>query len=77
MALTGIQVINDTGHTADHNLIDIALAGGSGANTLGTFSNPIVDPNAVRPTGLTRVVFDTVTDPINWAIGDFNLQYGT
>lgn len=47
------------------------------ANALGTFANPVTDPNAPRPTGLTRVVWDTVTDPVNWVINDYNLQKGT
>lgn len=51
--------------------------GGGGANTLGTFNNPITDAASPRPTGLTRVVWDTATDPTNRAVGDYNLQKGT
>lgn len=51
--------------------------GGSGGNALGSFNNPVTDAAAPRPTGLTRVVWDTATDPTNWAVGDYNLQKGT
>ena len=49
----------------------------SGSNALGTLSNPVTDSTAARPTGLTRVVWDTPTDPVNWAVNDFNLQKGS
>lgn len=52
-------------------------SGVGAANTLGTFNNPVTDPAAPRPAGLTRVVWDTPTDPTNWAVGDYNLQKGT
>lgn len=50
---------------------------GTGSNALGTFNNPVTDPAAARPTGLTRVVWDCATDPTNWALNDYNLQQGT
>ncbi len=49
----------------------------TGANTLGTLSNPVTDPNAKRPTGLTRVVWDTPTTPVNKLPQDYNLQRGS
>jgi len=39
-------------------------------NQLGTPSNPVTDPNATRPTGLTRVYWDCATAPVNGAVGD-------
>jgi len=53
--------------------------GGSGtsANALGTMNNPVTDPAAARPTGLTRVVWDCATDPTNWVDNDYNLQKGS
>lgn len=40
----------------------------------GSLNNPITDPNAARPAGLTCVVWDTPTAPVHRAVGDFNLQ---
>lgn len=52
-------------------------ATGGSANTPGTLNNPITSATAARPTGLTRVIWDTATDPVNWVDGDLNMQKGT
>lgn len=50
--------------------------GSASSNALGSLNNPVTDAAAPRPTGLTRVVWDTATDPTNWITGDYNLQSG-
>lgn len=47
------------------------------ANVLGSANNPVVDPNAARPTGLTLVWWNCTTTPVNMANGDINMQKGT
>lgn len=39
-------------------------------NPLGTASNPVKDPAAARPSGITSVWWLTSTQPTNWAAGD-------
>jgi hypothetical protein len=62
---------------------EVALTGGtggSGANALGTSSNPVTDRTATRPSGLTKVFWqcpagpgstiDNLIPPVNWISGD-------
>ena len=88
----GIAKLNIAGRTGDlttkflraDGIYEVPPGGGggsgsvaAGANALGTFANPVTDPNAARPSGLTRVVWDCVTDPVNWVNNDYNLQPGS
>lgn len=44
---------------------------GVSGNALGTASNPVTDPDADRPTGLTAVWWRTETIPTNAIAGDY------
>lgn len=57
--------------------LDANVQAALGGNTLGTPTNPVTDPAAARPTGLTIVYWRTTTDPTNWAVGDINMLQGT
>lgn len=61
----------------DDGAWEVPSGGGASANTPGTLNNPITDPNAARPTGLTFVVWKTVTDPVSWQDGDLQMIVGS
>ena len=81
LALTGTRssatILFGDGVLRDASTIGGGTGGGGSANALGTPNNPVTDPAAARPTGLTKVWWDCATDPTNWVNGDINLQKGT